>query len=267
MTTMARPVFSLRVQAAEPDVDVIRSLRSWLKSGLRNFGLRCLEIYQESTSKEGVSEMPIDLRNTDPQRSARETIPAGPYVLEIEVRGGSADRGDCLRWAKNRRTLLLELEYTVIGGEHHGHSFRDYISVDYDESDKDDAPPLDRGKVKDFRANVRMGRSRVRAIIDSVYGLDPNDHSPSADAKRQIEGYESLDGLRFCGQVIVEKGEGKYGPRNILDFVLTAGLPDYVRPPAKSTGQAVVRLKRTGTDDGTFRSSADDMNDEIPDHL
>src|SRR6516162_11254609 len=35
----------LRVRA-EPGVDVIRSLRAWLKIGLRTFGLRCVAIEQ-----------------------------------------------------------------------------------------------------------------------------------------------------------------------------------------------------------------------------
>jgi len=42
---MGRPVFALRVRA-EPGADEIRSLRSWLKVGLRTFGLRCVPIEQ-----------------------------------------------------------------------------------------------------------------------------------------------------------------------------------------------------------------------------
>jgi hypothetical protein len=44
---MARPVFVLRVQA-EKGVHVIRSLRAWLKVGLRTFGLRCLSIEEQT---------------------------------------------------------------------------------------------------------------------------------------------------------------------------------------------------------------------------
>jgi len=42
---MGRPVFALRVRA-DPGVDVIRSLRAWLKVGLKTFGLRCVSIEQ-----------------------------------------------------------------------------------------------------------------------------------------------------------------------------------------------------------------------------
>ena len=47
---MAHPVFVLRVQA-EPGVHVVRSLRTWLKVGLRTFGLRCVSI-EEVKQKE-----------------------------------------------------------------------------------------------------------------------------------------------------------------------------------------------------------------------
>ena len=42
---MERPVFALRIRA-EPGIDAIRSLRIWLKRGLRDYGLRCVEIRQ-----------------------------------------------------------------------------------------------------------------------------------------------------------------------------------------------------------------------------
>jgi hypothetical protein len=48
---MERPVFALQVRP-EPDVsDVIRSLRVWLKQGLRSHGLRCVSIEEVTVSK------------------------------------------------------------------------------------------------------------------------------------------------------------------------------------------------------------------------
>jgi hypothetical protein len=65
---MARPVFMLRVQA-EPGVHVIRSLRAWLKVGLRTFGLRCISIEEKEDNMVDVRKytsgvvMPEDLRD------------------------------------------------------------------------------------------------------------------------------------------------------------------------------------------------------------
>jgi hypothetical protein len=91
---MGRPVFVLRVQA-EPGVHVIRSLRAWLKCGLREFGLRCVsieELTQEGTTMDmrkytsGVV-MPDDLRDGPRQEriinvyiSEKHEVP----VLEFE---------------------------------------------------------------------------------------------------------------------------------------------------------------------------------------
>jgi hypothetical protein len=215
--------------------------------------LRCLDIYQESTT-EGEMEMAIDLRDTDTQRD-RSPIPDGVYCLKIAVKGGSADRNDCLRWAKNGRSLLLHLECTVVGGDHGGRKLWDYITCDFDESDKDDAPPLEVSKLNDFRASVRMGRARLRAILDSAYSLQPNDHSEAADAKRQLESYEELDGLIFCAQVETRPPQGKYAARNNIEFIITPDLPDYRKPPADPAGKTIVQLKRT---------RAQELDDEIP---
>jgi hypothetical protein len=91
---MARPVFMLRVQA-EPGVHVIRSLRAWLKCGLREFGLRCVSI--EEATRENIMVdmrkyasgvvMPDDLRDGSRQEriinvyiSEKHDVP----VLEFE---------------------------------------------------------------------------------------------------------------------------------------------------------------------------------------
>ena len=81
---MGRPVFVLRVQA-EPSVpdgpSPYQRLRGWLKRGLRDFDLRCLDIHQEPKTKEEKS-MPIDLNDVQPDR---ELIEPGIYGLKIAV--------------------------------------------------------------------------------------------------------------------------------------------------------------------------------------
>jgi len=57
---MERPVFALRVRA-EPGVDAIRSLRAWLKRGLRSYGLRCVDVRQERGTE---TEEPTDEART-----------------------------------------------------------------------------------------------------------------------------------------------------------------------------------------------------------
>jgi len=74
---MARPVFVLRVQAG-PGVDVIRSLRSWLKRGLREFGLRCVSI--EEVTKE---DKMVDVRKYTSGLITPDEVRAGPIEARI----------------------------------------------------------------------------------------------------------------------------------------------------------------------------------------
>ena len=74
---MARPVFVLRMQA-EPGVEVIRSLRGWLKQGLREFGLRCVSI--EEVTKE--DEM-VDMRKYTSGLITPDEVRDGPIEARI----------------------------------------------------------------------------------------------------------------------------------------------------------------------------------------
>jgi hypothetical protein len=74
---MARPVFALRVRA-EPGVAVIRSLRGWLKQGLREFGLRCVSI--EEVTKE--DEM-VDVRKYTSGLITPDEVRDGPIETKI----------------------------------------------------------------------------------------------------------------------------------------------------------------------------------------
>jgi hypothetical protein len=79
--TMTRSVFALRVRA-ERGIDAIRSLRAWLKSGLRNFGLRCLAIHEE----EGGEFKMVSIKERYPKSGllTAEDVEAGDLLLRID---------------------------------------------------------------------------------------------------------------------------------------------------------------------------------------
>lgn len=247
---MVRPVFALRV-SAEPHVDAIKALRAWLKRGLRDHGLRCIDVHEESETKEEVL-MPVDLND------ALDTLlPPGVYCLEITLVPGKAGEDGYLRLAKNLRSLMLELICKVFGdehGEYAGYKIWDYITVELIEDDSS-LPALDNDKLNKLRTSVRMGRSKLRAILDSAYALQPNDDSDAAKAKRRLNSYGELHGLRFYAQVEQRPARDGFAARNFVDFVVTPDLPDY---PGRST--AVV----TGPAAPPKRTAAQDLDDEIP---
>jgi hypothetical protein len=205
--------------------------------------------------------MPIDLNEADIQRD-RELIEPGVYGLEINVKEGHGGTDGWLKLAKNQRSLMLQLDCTVINAvtakgevtssEYVGKVVRDWITLEFDETDAMHLPPLTAADVERYRTSVRMGRSKLRAIVDSAHGLDPKDDSFVAKEKRKLANYSDLNGLTFYAQIEERAGQGKYGPSNTIDFVITPDLPGY--PQQKETA-AMVPSKRP---------IEDELNDMIP---
>jgi hypothetical protein len=234
--------FVLRVEA-RPGVpggpSVYQRLRGWLKEGLHTFDLRCLDIHQEAETKKEIP-MPIDLNEVEPDR---ELIEPGIYGLRIAIKEGHGGKDGWLKLAKNQRSLMLQLECKVIAAvtkkgeltesEHNGKVVRDWITLEFDETDALHLPAITTAELERFRTSVRLGRKRLRAVIDSAYGLDPKDDSDEAQEKRRLKSYDELNGLTFYAQIEERAGQGKYGPSNTIDFVITPDLPDY--PKQEST--------------------------------
>jgi hypothetical protein len=194
--------------------------------------------------------MAIDLNDAGPQGD-RNLLPPGPYQLKMQINYGGAGPDGALRRAKNGRTLMLELECTVTQGEHRGRKLWDYILLELDENAQ---PALEGDKLDKLRTAVPMGRSKLRAIVDSARGLDPTDSSEAARTKRHFESYADLDELVFWAQLDERPGSNGYGPRNIIDFIIVPGDSAYPATPAQGAGSAVVPRK----------SFKDDFDDDIP---
>jgi hypothetical protein len=242
---MSRPTFALRI-GAEPGIDATRSLRAWLKRGLRDFGLRCLDVHQEQT---GGSVMAINLNNVGTQRD-REVIPDGVYALKAQViAGGCGDDGLLRRGTKNKRQLMIELSCKVVGGEYDGAEIRDWPTVGIDESSDGGLPPLTVEQRKKLQTSLSIGLRRLKAIIDSAFRLDPNDLGGAAEERRSFESYDFFNGLQFWAQVGTRAASAQYGMSNQIDFIVVPGDPAY--PDAS---KALAPRKGWG----------EDLNDDIP---
>jgi hypothetical protein len=219
---MKCPVFVLRVRA-EPGTDSIRSLRAWLKRGLRDFGLRCLDVHLEQRRS---NPMTINLNNVETQRD-RTPVPDGVYRLRARVIPGGVGSDGMLRRARNGRQLMLELECTVARGNHEGRKIWDYPTAELDESTNGTLPPIEPAALEKLRNSLRMGLVRLRAIIDSALGFDPSDRSPEMEKKRSFESYDFFDGLEFWAQIVETPANGRYGPGNQIDLIVVHGDPAY----------------------------------------
>jgi len=73
-----------------------------------------------------------------------------------------------------------------------------------------------------------MGRTFVRAALNSARNVRPDDNTPQAAAARRIAGFHELDGLEFVARIDVEKdGHGEL--KNVVKLAVEPDHPDYAR--------------------------------------
>lgn len=80
-----------------------------------------------------------------------------------------------------------------------------------------------------------MGRTFVRAILNSARNIDPNDMSPEAAARRCIEGLHELEGIEFVARIDVER-DGNGDLKNVIKHAVEPGMPEYAPLPAPAPG-------------------------------
>jgi len=83
-----------------------------------------------------------------------------------------------------------------------------------------------------------MGRSFIRAALNSARNVLPQDSSPQAAAARRIQGFHELDGIEFVARIDIEK-DGRGELRNVVKLAVEPDQPDYARVmglPPKTPG-------------------------------
>ena len=74
----------------------------------------------------------------------------------------------------------------------------------------------------------QMGRSFVRAVLNSARNVHPQDMSPQAAAARRIQGFHELDGIEFAARIDIEK-DGRGELKNVVKSAVEPDHPDYAR--------------------------------------
>ena len=104
----------------------------------------------------------------------------------------------------------------------------------------------------------QMGRSFLRAALNSARNVHPQENSPPAVAARRIAGFHELDGLEFLARVDVEK-DAKGGDRNVVKLAVEPDHPDYARlmgVPGRAHGAPSAPTARAATTPGPASSPA-----------
>ena len=168
--------------------------------------------------------MGFDMNDAEPQKSG-ELIPDGTFAkITMTIRPGGADgqseidRG--LLKASNAPgsdVLMVDAEFTVAEGPHVRRKFWQMFTVSG-------------GKVDEHGVSIgwKISKGSFRAMIDSALGLDPQDMSDAAKAKRILRGLADLNGITFVAKIKVEPSDDpRYGDSNKLDRVVLPSEPEW----------------------------------------
>lgn len=88
-----------------------------------------------------------------------------------------------------------------------------------------------------------MGRTFVRAALNSARNVRPDDNTPQAAAARRIQGFHELDGLEFVARIDIEK-DGRGEAKNVVKMAVEPGEPEYA---ALMNGTGFIPNRTAGT--------------------
>jgi hypothetical protein len=148
-----------------------------------------------------------------------EPIPAGTVVeLVMKIKPGNCGiDGLCKRSSKGD-SEGLDVEYVVKNGEYDKKKLFAFHLLD--------------GVTSGHAKAGEITRSLLRAIFESVNGIDPNDNAPATIARRGSASLVDFNGATFMAELAIEKGGekssgGNYPDKNIISKVLRVGDKNY----------------------------------------
>ncbi|NYS26417.1 hypothetical protein HUK65_15630 [Rhodobacteraceae bacterium 2376] len=168
--------------------------------------------------------MTFDMNDVAPQQSG-DLIPDGTFAkVMMSIRKGGTDgasevdRG--LLKPSNQPgsdVRMVDAEFTVAEGPFARRKFWQNFTVQG-------------GKLDEQGQSIgwKISRSQFRAMIDSALGLNPEDMSEGAKAKRVLRGLADLDGITFVAKIQVEPNRNPaYKDANKLDHVVLPTAPEW----------------------------------------
>lgn len=168
--------------------------------------------------------MTFDMNDVQPQQTG-DLIPDGSFAkVTMHIRRGGVDgmvdidRG--LLKASNQPgsdVLLLDAEFSIAEGPYARRKFWQNFTVQG-------------GKVDEQGQSIgwKISKSTFRAMIDSALGLNPEDMSEAAKAKRMLRGLADLDGITFVAKIQIEPNRNPaYKDANKLEHVVLPTAPEW----------------------------------------
>ena len=165
----------------------------------------------------------------------------------MKIRAGTIGLESLCKRSSKGDSEGIDVEYTVKGGEYDGRKLYAFQLLD--------------GTTAGHAKAAEITRALLRAIFEAVNGIDPNDNSPEADARRNSATLAGFNGATFLATLEIERGRqaagrsGHYRDKNVIGKVLRVGDKGYRKldqpPPhadrALGAARDAVAARRGGT--------------------
>ena len=155
--------------------------------------------------------------NSAGEQSSFDPIPKGRNVrVHMNVRPGGFDdpsqgwTGGYATRNASTGSVYLNCEFVVMEGEYARRKMWSLIG-------------LHSPKGPEWAA---MGRTFIKAILNSARGIHPGDNSAAAQNARRINGFVDLDGIEFLGKVDWEKDQNGQD-KSVIKSAVTPDHKDY----------------------------------------
>lgn len=158
----------------------------------------------------------MDFNDAGEQRSG-DVIPVNTIAKVVAtIRPGSVGQGGWLTQSQKSDVQYLNFEFTVLEGPYAKRKIWQNLTVSGGKVDE-------RGQSKGWG----ITKATLRAMLDSAYGLDPDDDSPQARQRRVTQDWGAFNGLQFIIKIGIDKGKDGNPDKNKLGLVLTRKNAEY----------------------------------------
>src|SRR5438128_2585921 len=138
----------------------------------------------------------MDFNTAGPQKSF-DLVPDGTIATVLmRVKPGGAGAGGWLRRSKAGDSEALDCKFTVVDGEFAKRVFFALLTVS--------------GVTEGQAKAADISRGRLRAVIESVRGIRPDDNSDPAKEARRTSSWGDFDGLSFICKIGIEPAKENF---------------------------------------------------------
>lgn len=123
-----------------------------------------------------------------------DLIPAGTIcAVQMMIKPGGGGHDGWLTRSADGSSEFLSVEFIVVGGPYDKRKIFDRL--------------LQVGTTEGQATAITIADTKLRGIVESAFGIDPNDTSDEAKSKRTVELWDAFQNLRFIARIGIEKSK------------------------------------------------------------